>query len=140
MAQMVPGDQINVALRKQLLLGMFPASPAAAHSRFYYLLFFRTAAGVSLQLCGNMFKAGPCKVPARAGPWSLAALGMPPPCLASAAILLLGKGSDGGISSSISHPAWSSTILVSHNLYGFTLCKVLPFLPCFPAEPKHLPV
>lgn len=59
MAQMVPGDQINVALRKQLLLGMFPASPAAAHSHFYYLLFFRTAAGVSLQLCGNMLKAGP---------------------------------------------------------------------------------
>lgn len=59
MAQMVPGDQINVALRKQLLLGMFPASPAAARSHFYYLLFFRTAAGVSLQLCGNMLKAGP---------------------------------------------------------------------------------
>lgn len=82
---MVPGDQINVALRKQLLLGMFPASPAAAHSHFYYLLFFRTAAGVSLQLCGNMLKAGPCKGPARAGPWPLAALGMPTPCLASAA-------------------------------------------------------
>lgn len=30
MAQMVPGDQINVVLRKQLLLGMFPARPAAA--------------------------------------------------------------------------------------------------------------
>lgn len=87
MAQMVPGDQINVALRKQLLLGMFPASPAAAHSHFYYLLFFRTAAGVSLQLCGNMLKAGPCKGPARAGPWPLAAVGMPTPCLASAATL-----------------------------------------------------
>lgn len=103
MAQMVPGDQINVALRKQLLLGMFPASPAAAHSHFYYLLFFSAAAGVSLQLCGNMLKAGP---------WPLAALGMPPPCLASAATLLHDKASDAGISSSISHPAWSSTILV----------------------------
>lgn len=60
MAQMVPGDQINVALRKQVLLGMFPASFTAAHSHFYYLLFFMTAAGVSLQLCGNMFKAGCC--------------------------------------------------------------------------------
>lgn len=60
MAQMVPGDQINVALRKQVLLGMFPASLTAAHSHFYYLLFFMTAAGVSLQLCGNRFKAGCC--------------------------------------------------------------------------------
>lgn len=60
MAQMVPGDQINVALRKQVLLGMFPASLTAAHSLFYYLLFFMIAAGVSLQLCGNMFKAGCC--------------------------------------------------------------------------------
>lgn len=58
MALMVPGDQINVALRKQVLLGMFPASFTAAHSLFYYLLFFMIAAGVSLQLCGNMFKAG----------------------------------------------------------------------------------
>lgn len=112
MAQMVPGDQINVALRKQLLLGMFPASPTAARSHFYYLLFFRTAAEVSFQLCGNMLKAGPCKVPARAGPWPSAALGMLPTCLVSAAILLHDKASDGGISSSISHPAWSSTILV----------------------------
>lgn len=80
MAQMVPGDQINVALRKQLLLGMFPASPAAAHSHFYYLLFFRTAAGVSLQLCGNMLKVGPRReakgllglVP---GPWQRVAPG-----------------------------------------------------------------
>lgn len=43
-----------------MLLGMFPASFTAAHSHFYYLLFFMTAAGVSLQLCGNMFKAGCC--------------------------------------------------------------------------------
>lgn len=114
MAQMVPGDQINVALRKQLLLGMFPASPAAAHSHFYYLLFFRTAAGVSLQLCGNMLKAGPRQeakgllglVP---GPWQRAApgyagclpgiCGHTPPCPL-----------DGAVLSSSSRPAWSSTI------------------------------
>lgn len=115
MAQMVPGDQINVALRKQLLLGIFPASPAAAHSHFYYLLFFRTAAGVSLQLCGNMLKAGPCKEPpARAGPWPLAALAVPPPCLASVTTLLHDKAFDEGISSSLSHPAWPTTIFVSY--------------------------
>lgn len=78
MAQMVPGDQINVALRKQLLLGMFPASPAAARSHFYYLLFFRTAAGVSLQLCGITFRAGPRRAHTSLPehPW-----GMQHPCL-----------------------------------------------------------
>lgn len=29
---------------------------------------------------------------------------------------------------------------LSHTLCAFILCRVLPFLPCFPAEPKHLPV
>lgn len=135
MAQMVPGDQINVALRKQLLLGMFPASPAAAHSRFYYLLFFRTAAGVSLQLCGNMFKAGPCKVPARAGPWPLAFHLpawhlLPPFCMTKPLMEEFHPPS-----SAQPGPAPS----LSHTLCAFILCRVSPFLPCFPAGPKHLP-
>lgn len=135
MAQMVPGDQINVALRKQLLLGMFPASPTAARSHFYYLLFFRTAAEVSFQLCGNMLKAGPCKVllglvPGPQQPWA---------CCLPAWCLLPSFSMTKPLMEEFRPPSPTQPG-PAPSLCAFILYSVLAFLLCFPAEPKHLPV